>query len=247
MTFDITGLLIFLLGILPGFLAQQTRYSIFPRSLKPKSVIEETGYYIFNSILVHALLILLFSVYMLTWSPSASAEFSQSIAQHTPSEWIWKHWILTATYFGASLAGGFLFGLFRGWLALRQPIRNWLAKYQRFDRFLTWFGIWLFLQEDPVWFHVFRQQTDDETIFLQVKMKSGAGFYTGQLESYGILDDSEREKDFYLVRAHYKVSVQDKYQRLHGDGVLLNFGDVESIQVTKICAGQVAPSDTILV
>lgn len=78
-------------------------------------------------------------------------------------------------------------------------------------------------------------------------MKSGAGFYTGQLESYGILDDSEREKDFYLVRAHYKVSVQDKYQRLHGDGVLLNFGDVESIQVTKICAGQAAPSDTILV
>jgi len=32
-------------------------------------------------------------------------------------------------------------------------------------------------------------------------MKQGAGFYTGELKSYGIVSDSEPHKDFLLVNA----------------------------------------------
>jgi hypothetical protein len=57
MTFDVTGLLIFLLAIVPGFLAQQARSFLVPRSLRTKSVLEETGNYVLNSILVNLLLL----------------------------------------------------------------------------------------------------------------------------------------------------------------------------------------------
>ena len=33
------------------------------------------------------------------------------------------------------------------------------------------------------------------------QMKQGAGFYTGELKSYGIVSDSEPHKDFLLVNA----------------------------------------------
>ena len=46
-------------------------------------------------------------------------------------------------------------------------------------------------------------------------------------------DDSERQKDIYLVNVFYKKSEQDNYAPLDGDGVLLNFGDIDAIQVIK--------------
>jgi len=62
MTFDVTGLLIFLLAIVPGFLAQQARTLLIPRSLRTQSVLEETGNYVLNSILVHLFLLASFRV-----------------------------------------------------------------------------------------------------------------------------------------------------------------------------------------
>lgn len=64
-------------------------------------------------------------------------------------------------------------------------------------------------------------------------MKAGGGLYTGELKMFAIVDDSERQKDIYLVNVFFKKSEQDKYVPLGGDGVLLNFGDIEAIQVTK--------------
>ena len=64
-------------------------------------------------------------------------------------------------------------------------------------------------------------------------MKDGAGFYTGELKSYGILDDSEKSKDFYLVSAHFKQDRSGSYTPLKCDGLLLNFEDVLSIQVAR--------------
>ena len=65
-------------------------------------------------------------------------------------------------------------------------------------------------------------------------MKDNAGFYTGELKSYGILDDSQKSKDFYLVNVYFKQSRLDTYIRLKCEGVLLNFDDVTTIQVARI-------------
>jgi hypothetical protein len=46
MQFDITGFAIFLAFILPGFVAQKSRDSIVPRSLKPLSPVSEVGEFV---------------------------------------------------------------------------------------------------------------------------------------------------------------------------------------------------------
>ena len=65
-------------------------------------------------------------------------------------------------------------------------------------------------------------------------MKDQCGFYTGQLISYGILDDSVKSKDFYLEKVHFKQNLADGYTPVGCDGLLLNFEDVTSIQVTRV-------------
>ena len=73
----------------------------------------------------------------------------------------------------------------------------------------------------------------NERTFVEVRMKQNGGFYTGELKSYGIVPDSEPNKDFLLVNAAYKKQESDTYVSLAADGVLLNFADAESISFIK--------------
>lgn len=236
MTFDITGLVIFLLGILPGFVAQQSRHLVTPRSLEQKSVIEETGEYFLNSILVHFLLIVLFGTWLSIRQPSTLVSLSLAINQRLVAQWVWQHRCLISVYFLTSLAAGFAVGVGRGTMALNQPVRNWLIGFGWFQSALRKAGIHSFLQVDPVWYGVFRQRDINEIAFVMVRMKGDAGFYTGELRSYGIVEDSKHEKDFFLVNAYFRSSPADQFIRLDADGVLLNFADVYSIDVIKRAA-----------
>jgi len=94
-------------------------------------------------------------------------------------------------------------------------------------------GFRALLQEAPVWYEALRQNTRNERTFVEVKMKQGGGFYTGELKSYGIVSDSERNKDFLLVNASYKRTEESNYVPMDVDGVLLNFADAESVAVIK--------------
>jgi len=87
MTFDITGLLIFLLGIVPGFLAQQSRSLLIPRSLRTKSVLEETGNYVLNSILVHLFLLGSFRVVLAVARSATPATLGAAMAQKQLGNW----------------------------------------------------------------------------------------------------------------------------------------------------------------
>jgi len=64
-------------------------------------------------------------------------------------------------------------------------------------------------------------------------MKDSAGFYTGELTSYGLVDDSEENKDFYITGASFKPDRDAAYKQLSCDGLLLNFKNVASLQVVK--------------
>ena len=233
MTFDITGLLLFLLAIVPGFVAQEAKYSLTPRSLKPKSVLEETGNYVLNSIFIHLTVLAAFFAALYCFQPALLLTTKQTWGQGEVSAWTREHWLLALFYFISSLAWGFLFGLLRGVFALRQPVRNKLLNFSWFNRILNQLGIYSFLEEEPVWYGVFRQDGPGEAIFVQVTMKGNGGFYAGQLERYGILDDSAKDKDFYLVKVSYRATGANKFQKLDAEGILLNFGDVEAIEVMR--------------
>lgn len=233
MAFDVTGLLIFLLAIVPGLLAQQSRHLIVPRSLEQKGTLEQTGEYVIDSALIHLFFLILFRIALPLLDSAALVSLRQSVSGHTLTLWVWEHLYLTTTYLVLTLIGGFFFGFIRGVLALNQPVRKVLGGFGWFSRSLRRLDIPSFLQAEPVWYGVLRQSAKNEQTFVQVRMKNGAGYYTGELKSYGIVDDFKRDKDFYLVNVFFKGTEQETYRKLNVDGILLNFADAYSIEVTK--------------
>jgi hypothetical protein len=233
MTFDSTGLLIFLLAIVPGFIAQQSRHSVSPRSLPQKTVLEETGEYVVNSVFVHLLLIATFTALLRKWKPSILATADLAVQQRKLFDWAWDQRRVMFVYFLMSLGVGFALGILRGVLALNQPIRKWLLRFSWCRSALTKAGILSFLQEEPVWWGVLRQNHKDEVTFIRAKMKAGGDFYAGELRSYGILGDSDREKDFSLIHVYHGASSNVAFRQLDADGILLNFADVEVFEIMK--------------
>jgi Family of unknown function (DUF6338) len=233
MTFDITGLLIFLLAIVPGFIAQQTRSRLVPRSLRTQSVLEETGNYVFNSIVVHLILFASFRVALAVFRSVTPVSLGAAIAQKQLPAWAWQHRYLIAVYYIASLLFGCVLGVLRGVAERDTRIGSWLADNRFLRPLLLRLGVRAFLEEAPVWYEALREKTRDERTFVEVRMKQNGGFYTGELKSYGIVPDSEPNKDFLLVNAAYKKQESDTYVSLAADGVLLNFADAESISFIK--------------
>lgn len=233
MAFDATGILVFLLAIVPGFVAQQSRHSITPRSVEPRTVLEETGDYVLNSVFIHAFLLIAFAFTFSLFFPFLLREVNDAVEQNKLLRWCWQHHYIVLFYYSIALLFGVLLGLVRGSLSLSQPFRKWLVGRAWARYLLPKAGIFSFLREEPVWYEVLRQRSRDELTFVQVRMKGTGGFYSGELKMFAIVDDSERQKDIYLVNVFYRGSEQDNYTALDGDGVLLNFGDIDAIQVIK--------------
>jgi hypothetical protein len=64
-------------------------------------------------------------------------------------------------------------------------------------------------------------------------MKAGGDVYAGELRSYGILGDSDRDKDFSLIHVYHAASSNVAFRQLDADGILLNFADVEVLEIMK--------------
>jgi len=233
MQFDIIGFLIFLGFILPGFVAQKARGSIVPRSLKPLSTVAEVGEFVLAGVWVHLTLIVVLRVVFLEFGTQYFAVLADTFQYGTLRGFLWDYRRLIFSYFVLSLAVGYGVGFLQGWQIIRQPVRSWITDRRLPSRLLEKMGITGFLEEQPVWYFVLKQASRSTVVFLEVEMKNAAGFYTGELRSYGILDDSVKSKDFYLSSVHFKQDRPHPYAPLKCDGILLNFEDVVSIRVVK--------------
>jgi Family of unknown function (DUF6338) len=187
------------------------------------------GDYVLNSVLIHLLLLTVFRILIpraILWSiPSPFLRDSSLL-------WLWNHRWLLLLYFLASLIFGPLFGFLRGTVALKQPIRSKFLALRWCRWLLTRVGVHSFLETDPVWYGVLRNTRTDEFTFLQIRMKNGS-YYTGELRSYGLVADKEKQKDFYIVNAYFQPPDQEEYRKLEVDGVLLNFADADSVEIMK--------------
>jgi len=234
MQFDITGFAIFLAFILPGFLAQKSSDSLVPRSLKPLSPASEIGEFVLSGIWVHALLLVVIRLFFAVFETEYFRLLTNEFTYGGLTRFLWHYRFFSFNYFICSLVVGYALGFLRGALILKQPIRRWAAANSLAKSALRGLGISGFLEDQPVWYFVLKQTRGLQAIFVDIAMKNGAGFYTGQVISYGILDDSVKSKDFYLEKVHFKQNRADQYVALNCDGLLLNFEDVVSVQVKKI-------------
>ena len=234
MQFDITGFLIFLGFILPGFVAQKTRYSLVPRPVKPLPPVGEVGELVLTGVWIHILLTIAFRLYFAFVQQEYFGTLVTFFHFEGLRQFLWNYRKLAFSYFVISLVTGYCFGFMHGLFILKQPLRSWLVTKTLPATVLRTLGVTGFLQEEPVWYFVLKQHSAATMVFLDVEMKDGRGFYTGTLKSYGILDDSVKTKDFYIEAVYFKEKRQDAYVALKCDGVLLNTDDVAAIQVVKI-------------
>jgi hypothetical protein len=234
MQFDITGFLIFLAFILPGLVAQKSRDSVAPRTLKPLSPVAEVGEFVLAGVWVHALLIVSLRLFFVVFAKSYFEIFASTFRYSTFPNFLWNYRVFAFNYFVASLGLGYCLGFFYGWLIIKQPIRSWALSKSLPAQLFNKLGVPGFLAEQPVWYFVFKQTSSLTAIFLEVEMKDSKGFYTGNLASYGILDDSIKSKDFYLEKVSFRQERSAQYVALKCNGLLLNFEDVMSIQVIRV-------------
>src|SRR5262249_2531729 len=148
------------------------------------------------SIIVHLLLLGGFRASLSLLHSTTPATLGLAISQEKLGPWSWQHRYLLVSYLVTSLALGFAVGVLRGIAERDRVIGRWLADIPWLSNVLVRLGVLTFLEEAPVWYEALNQRTRNERTFVEVKMKSGAGFYTGELKSYGIVSDSERNKDF---------------------------------------------------
>lgn len=224
MEFSFVSLFIFVVFILPGFLAQRSRQTIFPRSLQPVGTLEEAGSLVFSSALVHSLLCALVLAFT-----SVSCVLIQDGPRRS-ALLLWHHPWGTLSYLWTALVLGYLLGFIEGWMLLRQPIRTWLLKIG-LRPLLERVGVPALLDERPVWFDVLSRDSST-TVFVEVALKGNAGYYTGKLVTYAILDDTKRNKDFCLTEVHFKKQDNEPYSIVPCTSLLLNFEDVYSLRVS---------------
>ena len=92
--------------------------------------------------------------------------------------------------------------------------------------------------QEPIWYHAFHVGTDgfaEVRPLLMIRMKGGDIYY-GELASYPLLPDSQKEKDFLIAKARiYPGGDPEREHRLEdidgGGTVLLNTSEVSSIEV----------------
>ncbi len=234
MQFDITGFLIFLAFVLPGFVAQKAKSSLIPRSLKPLSPVGEVGEFVLSGVWIQVFMAVTTRLFFWIFAEQYFKVLSNIFYYGSLNKVLWSYQVLVFGYFVLSLTIGYGFGFFQGVLIIKQPIRNWLVRKPFPNRMLKKLGVPGFLQEYPVWYFVLKQESATTMVFLEVEMKDRTGIYTGTLISYGILDDCEKSKDFFLEDVYFKQNRSDSFVPLRCDGVLLNFEDVASIQVVKV-------------
>ncbi len=230
---DLSGFLVFLVFVIPGVVARKARDAVTPRSLKTQGAVAELGDFVLDGVLVHLCLSFAFAISLWAVRTTFLDALAGDFAANPPSQVLFRHPRLTLSYFLLSLPAGYIFGFLRGWQILRQPLRTWLFSNRVTRPLLGKIGVTALLEEHPVWYSVFSEQGAGENVFVEVEMKEGHGFYSGLMKAYGILDDSEKSKDFYLIEPFFRRLPADPYESLSCDGVLLNFSDVASIKVKK--------------
>jgi hypothetical protein len=162
------------------------------------------------------------------------------------ASWAWQYRYLIVFYYLASLLLGSVLGAIRGISERDRRIGTWLAVNRWLGPFLVRFGVLAFLEEAPYGTRHGARKSAMRACSLKCRRRwrrarrkrdrtdeAGAGFYTGELKSYGMVSDSEPNKDFLLVNAAYKKTEESVYVPMDVDGVLLNFADAKSMAIIK--------------
>lgn len=242
MKIDLSTLLLVVIVVIPGLVAQRARDLLMPRSLVDKGASEELAELVAFGVFTHGVLAFFFAIVLLligTFSKAGPLHYFASLDQWHVTAWANSNRSLATigsfTYiflsFFASHCLGLLFGVLNseGGLTARIVVHSpWLQR----------FGITGLLGERPIIYELLNAEADADgnpkTIFLEAEMKNGLVFYSGQLSQFAIVRDEEAHRPLYMIDPWYKGTRTDSYVAISADGILIDLADVACLLIKQV-------------
>lgn len=243
MKIDISTVLLVIVCIIPGLFAQRSRSLVCPRSFDPQGSSAELGELVALGISTHGVLVCIGALTLFLLGICLHLEpgyFFHKLDSWPVSQWSAIHpteaTLLATLYVFTSFAISHVLGVFYGfWRRQRSPITTALL---RRSTWLKRHGISGLLGEQPIIYEALNPKIDANgtsyLVFVELEMKDGAGFYSGQLSQFAIVKDEEPHKPIYLINALFTKKLSDAYQEVAADGVVLDLADAIQLQVKQV-------------
>ena len=245
MKLDLSTVFLVVLCVIPGLFALRARNMVCPRSFEEQGTTAELGELVALGITTHGILVCL--VVCGLWCAGLCAHFTPNryitLADRLyVTAWTTSHKVetlfLATLYVFASFAISHWLGIIYGSRRLQNPItaKVLLSRNSYISRKL---GITGLLGERPIIYEALSPPAEEADgppflVFVEIELKSSAGFYTGQVSQFSILRDAEPHKPIYLIEASFKLNRTDDYESVDADGILLDLADAAVIRVTQI-------------
>jgi len=248
---DLSTVFLVILCVIPGIFAQRGRNLVRPRSFEDQGATTELGELVALGVSTHGLLFLAFALLILLfgavhyWHPLL---YFQEIDKWQGQAWAAAHkseaLSFAAIYVFLSFAVSHWLGVFYGTWKPRitaAGIRH--IPYLR-TRVRSLIG------ERPIIYEALSPRRNDSSdlpnlVFIEIEMKGGLGFYSGQLNQFAILRDEEPHKPIYLVKAWFKLLRTDTYEPVEAEGILLDLAETVQVRVSQtppMAAQAITPS-----
>jgi hypothetical protein len=240
--FDVSTILLVIVAVIPGLFAQRTRNQLVPRSFAPQGASAELAELVALGVSTHGILVFLSATILLLvgWLRKGNSDyFFSKFDSLIAGQWCSQHiveasliasgYVFVSFFFSHWL--GFIYGVWRSNSPFTTKLlanATWLRK---------WFGVTGLLGERPIIYEVLNPALDHGTtksVFVEIEMKEGLGFYSGQLSQFAIVKDDEPHKPIFLIDVWFKKERSDDYESVETDGIMIDLADAATLLVKQV-------------
>ena len=251
MKFDFSTILLVIIAVIPGLFAQRARNQLVPRSFAPQGASAELAEFVALGVATHGILAFLSAIVLLLlgWLREGDPDyFFSKLDSPLAGQWCSQHIVEVSLIAFGYVIFSFFFshweGFINGFLRLKSPFTTMpFAK-------ATWLwkslGVQGPLSERPILYEVLSPVIDHgatKSVFVEVEMKGGLGFYSGQLSQFAIVRDEEPHKPIFLIDVWFKRERSDEYESVDTDGIMIDLAEAANLLVKQVdVSGPASPS-----
>jgi len=240
--FDVSTILLVIVAVIPGLFAQRIRNQLVPRSFAPQGASAELAELVALGISTHGILVFLSATILLLvgWLRKGNPDyFFSRFDSLLAGQWCSQHiveasliafgYVFVSFFFSHWL--GFIYGVWRSNSPFTTKLlanATWLRK---------WFGVTGLLGERPIIYEVLNPALDHDTaksVFVEIEMKDGLGFYSGQLRLFAVVQDDEPHKPIFLIDVWFRKERSDDYESVETDGIMIDLADAATLLVKQV-------------
>jgi hypothetical protein len=230
-----------IVAVIPGLFAQRTRNHLVPRSFAPRGASAELAELVALGIATHGMFAFISAaiLFFFGWFRHGDPDyFFSKLDLLVGGQWFPQHPVETSLIAFGYIFLSFFFshwlGFIYGLLRLKSPFTTMLFANATWLR--RWFGLSGLLGERPIIYEVLNPVLDHgatKSVFVEVEMKDGLGFYAGQLSQFAIVRDEEPHKPIFLIDVWFKKKRGDDYEFINTDGIMIDLAEAATLSVKQ--------------